>query len=370
MTHSSGDLGEACAHPFSGARWIDVCPRSTACPHLAPTVLLHAGPRYSGAPPAPVLNAAAQSLVLEGAAADIADARGRLARGEFVLEPAQNHGVVTPLAQVVSASMRLIAVEQRGVVRYAPTIEGAAPALRFGSLDPACRERLCTVSEWLDRELAPRVRRAPLDVARIVRRAIDAGDECHARTGAAQAALVEGFTDLPDALAAALAAMPAFALPLLMAAAAAALTAGGGEIEAVGGNGIEFGIRLRGARSWRCASAEPPRGALFAGRDAAVLPAIGDSAVLDFCGLGGQALAAAPDLVEEWREVLPIDALARRAMLVDPVTGLVDPRRVAASRVGPLVNLAMLDREGEQGLVGRGCYEVPVGLFAASPGVR
>lgn len=366
MTHSPDDLGEACARPFSGARWIDVRPRSTACPHLAPTVLLHAGPRYSGAPPAPVLNAAAQALVLEGAAADLAEARGRLARGEFGLEPAQNHGVVTPLAQVVSASMRLIAVEQRGVVRFAPAVEGAPPALRFGSLDSACRERLGTVSEWLDRELAPRVRRAPLDVARIVRRAIDAGDECHARTGTAQAALVEGLTDLPDALAAALAAMPAFVLPLLMAAAAAALIAGGSEIEAVGGNGIEFGIRVRGARTWRCASAEPPRGTLFAGRNAAVLPAIGDSAIVDFCGLGGQALIAAPQLVEEWRAVLPADAVGRRAALIDPVTGMVDARRVAAQGVGPLVNLAMLDGAGEQGLIGRGCYEAPVGLFAAA----
>jgi uncharacterized protein DUF1116 len=366
MTHASGDLGNACAHPFSDACWVDVCPRSTACPHLAPTVLLHAGPRYSGAPPAPVLNTAAQALVLEGAAADLADARGRLARSEFGLEPAQNHGIVTPLAQVVSASMRLVAVEQRGVVRYAPAVEGAAPALRFGSLDPACLKRLETVGEWLDRELAPRVRRAPLDIARIVRRAIDAGDECHARTGAAQAALVEGFTDLPNALAAALAAMPAFALPVLMAAAAAALVAGGSEIEAAGGNGIDFGIRLRGARTWRCASAEPPRGALFAGRAAAVLPAIGDSAVVDFCGLGGQALAAAPELVEEWQAVLPADALERRGALLDPVTGTVDPRRVAAQGVGPLVNLAMLDPAGELGLIGRGCYEVPVGLFAAA----
>ncbi len=101
------------AKPFDGALWVDVLPRRAACPELPPRVLLHAGPPFRGPPPAPVVNAAVQALLFESLAPDESAARELIARGEIQLRPAQDHGIVTPLAQVVSASMLLVAVKQR-----------------------------------------------------------------------------------------------------------------------------------------------------------------------------------------------------------------------------------------------------------------
>jgi len=332
------------AQPFGGAHWFDVLPRTAACPDLAATVLLHAGPPYHGSPPAPVINAAVQALLFEQLAADPASARALLMSGGVQLRPAQDHGVVTPLAQVVSSSMLLIAVKQQGHIGYAPLVEGPAPALRFGCAASDCLRRLRDVSARVDGEVAPLVRRDPVAIADIVRAGIAAGDECHARTSAANEALVAKLYGLGTECAAGLRANPAFVLPILMAAAAAAMRASRSDIEAIGGNGVDFGVRRRGGKAWRQLSAEAPRGTRLAGLDAVdALAAIGDSAVIDFCGLGAQV---------------------GTRDLIDPHSGIIDPGRVTSSTRAPLINLAILDRAGALGLIGRGFYSPPVSLFS------
>jgi hypothetical protein len=352
------------AKPYRGAAWTDVLLRSQACPQISPHVLLHAGPPYRGAAPAPVLQAAMQALLFEGAAPDERAAARLLGEGSFRLEPAQDHGVVTPLAQVVSASMPLLQVESGGLAVWAALVEGPAPALRFGSLSPTCRSALRETGAWVQTVLAPRVRARPLDIGALVAEACGLGDECHARTLAAHAALLRQL-DLPAADAARLDGQAAFVLPLLMAASAAALRIGPGTLFSVGGNGIDFGLRLRDAPQWSQLAAQAPQGPRLAGHEnTGALAAIGDSAVIDFCGLGGQAFAAAPALVAEWQEFLPEDARTRRQHLVHAATGLVDPQCVVRSGLAPLVNLAILDRSGGAGLIGRGVYAVPPDLFA------
>jgi len=352
------------AKPFSDARWFDVVPRAAARPELSALVLLHAGPPYRGTPPAPVVNSAIQALIFEGLAPDAVAARQLLLQGVVELRPAQDHGIVTPLAQVVSTSMLLVAVELRGQIGYAPLIEGPAPALRFGSTAPECVLKLREVGGRVEGRVAPLVRRAPISIAEVIRAAVAAGDECHARTAAANEAAVSLLHGLDSRCAAGLRRNSAFVLSLLMAAAAAALRTHS-DIEAIGGNGVDFGIRRRGAHAWKQSPAEAPRGPHFAGMEAVEpLTAIGDSAVIDFCGLGGQALSAAPLLAAEWRALLPADALTRREAIVDPHSGIVDPGRIVDANLAPLINLAILDRGGFAGLIGRGFYAVPCGLFA------
>jgi hypothetical protein len=352
------------AKPFSGALWFDLLPRTAACPELPVQVLLHAGPPYRGAPPAPVINAAIQALLFEGLAADAGAARDLLLQGKAQLRPAQDYGVVTPLAQVVSASMLLVAVKQQNQICYAPILEGSAPALRFGSAAVQCLQRLRDVGACIDRSVAPIVRREPLAIDKVINIAVAAGDECHARTVAANEALVSRLSGVDADCAAGLRANPAFVLTVIMAAAASALRTSRCDIVAIGGNGIDFGVRRRGDQTWRRMPAEAPRGSHFAGLEAAVpLAAIGDSSVIDFCGLGGQALSAAPLLAAEWNGTLPVDALTRRRQLIDPDTGVVDPARIVRGAVAPLINLAILDRDGTAGLIGRGFYCPPVALF-------
>jgi hypothetical protein len=355
------------AKPFMKARWVDILPRSTACPQLSPQILLHAGPPFRGPPPAPVINAAVQAILFEHLASDRAEARDLIASGSVELRPAQDYRVATPLAQVVSASMLLLAVEQHGETCYAPIIEGAPPALRFGSRSSECLQRLRDLGAWVERRVAPRVRLSPVAIDELIRAAVAQGDECHARTAMANEALIAGLRSLDGAAAGRLRAMPAFVLPLLMAAACTALRAARSGIEAIGGNGIEFGVRRRGEREWRHSRALAPCGLHFGGMEAVrPLGAIGDSAVIDLCGLGGQALAVAPAITLEWRGFLPADAVARRQSLIEPATGIVDAGRVERSGASPLINLAIIDADGVAGLIGRGFYCPALELFATA----
>jgi len=352
------------AAPFSGARWVDVLPRSAALPELPVNVLLHAGPPYRGSPPEPVVNAAVQALLYEGLARDEAGARAMLDNGTVQLVPAQSHRMVTPLAQVVSSSMPVLAVRQQGETIFAPVVEGPAPALRFGSSDPRCREKLALFGAWLMETVAPLVRRQPVPLDQVIEIGLAKGDECHARTTAANNALLSFIDGLDAEGGRKLEANPAFVLPLMMAAAATALYTHRSSIDAIGGNGIEFGVRYRGKEHWHRVTAEAPSGTRFASHDTTIaLPAIGDSAVIDFCGLGGQALDAAPMLAAEWAPLLAHDISFRRAALLDPASGIADPSLILTSRLPLWINLAILDHGGVAGLIGRGLYTPPAVLF-------
>jgi hypothetical protein len=354
------------AKPFGDAVWCDVLRRDVACPGLSDHVLLHAGPPFRSAPPTPVIQSATQAILFEGLAAHVEEARDLILRGRVELRPAQDHGLVTPLAQVVSASMLVVAVKQGDQTGYAPVIEGPAPALRFGSTSPETLQRLRDVTDWVGAAIAPIVRLHPIGLADIVRTALASGDECHGRTGIANQELMKRLTGLDINGTLRLRANPAFVLAILMAAAAAAMQVHQSSIQAIGGNGIDFGIRRRGELAWRQVPASAPRGTRLAGFEtAAALPAIGDSTVIDFCGLGGQALGAAPSLVAEWRDVLPPNATSRHENLVDPTSGIVDPQRILRQSYSPLINLGILDRDGIGGLIGRGIYSPPPGLFLA-----
>lgn len=357
------------ARPFEGASLRDVVLRRDALPDLAPTVLLHAGPPFEGEPPRSVRNACVQALLFEGLAADEAHARAMLSTGAVELRPAQDHGVVTPLAQVVSASMPMAVVGDASHVAWAPLVEGPPPALRFGTEAAEARSRLSAIAEFGLQRLAPLLRAQPVALSSIVLQALAQGDECHARTGAANAALVEAIAGLAADDRAALQSNPGFVLTVLMAAACWRLRHAAHGLAAVGGNGIDFGLRMQGDSRWHRRPSTPPIGTRMPGHaDTEALGAIGDSAVIDFCGLGGQALAAAPALLDEWRNVLPDALVAQRVAVVDPVTGRVDIARVAASGVPPLVDLAILDLQGTHGLIGRGVYRPDVALFVEASG--
>jgi hypothetical protein len=335
------------AQAFSGALWFDVVTRRRACASLPDRVLLHAGPPFRDAPPAPVWNATIQAVLFEGWVSNEHDAQALCASGGVEWQPAQDHGVVTPLAQVVSPSMPLAAVRLGNAVRYGAVLEGAPPALRFGSPAAVCRDRLASLGAQLIGSVAPRLQRNPLSLAEPIRHGIARGDDGHARTAAVNDELFRALALPHGALRDTLSSMAAFALPLLMAAASAALEERQAAVTALGGNGVEFGLRRRADPEWRRTPAAAPRGDRFADCEAIdPLPAIGDSVVVDYCGLGGLN-----------------DAPALRAALLDPQSGIVDIDRVVASAEPPIFNLAILDAAGERGLIGRGTYRPDLALF-------
>ena len=349
------------AAPFADAFWHDLVTRRQALPDLPERTLLHAGPPLRGAVPTAVRNAAVVAALFEGLAGSSAEALELLKQGHLTLAPAQDHGVVTPLAQVVSASMPLIAVGEGAATRYAPLVEGPPPAARFGTLSTDGAARFRHLARLAADHLAPAVRARPLAVEPVVTEALAQGDDCHSRTGALTRALLDRLPGLPEAIRAELANNASFALTPLMAAAAWRLH--DAPITAIGGNGVDFGLRARGASQWRTAPATPPRGTLLPGADEAnALGAIGDSAVIDACGLGGQALGLAPTLLEEWADSLP-DYAARRRPLFEPASGTLDPERILADGRPPIINLAILGRDEASGLIGRGFHQPPLSLF-------
>ena len=56
-------------------------------------------------------------------------------------------------------------------------------------------------------------------------------------------------------------------------------------------------------------------------------------------------------------------ALGLQSRIVAAATGIVDPARVVATGTGPIINLAILDRDGAGAPIGRGIFQPPPALF-------
>lgn len=344
--------------------------------------LLHAGPPLSNAyePPAVLMSSAVMTCLHERWASDADSAEAMVRAGALRWAPAQGRGVVTPLAGVVSAGTPLFEVDDAagsGLRAWAPVSTVGGPDTRMGSRDAGVLQRLALrdlgiAPAWRDELRA----RGPLALYPLARDGLAHGDDLHGRTAAANASLVE-WIDSPQ-LAAQVAAMPLFFLTLWMAACSLALRAAeGGDapslVTRAGGNGEHFGIALAAAPDvWFQLPASPPLGHLAQGVPAgtAVCGAIGDSAVIDALGFGGQRLYSAPEPQQVHGDFLPEGhaGLAER-LLRWPHPGFpaqrvgLDAAAVVRENAAPLVVLAMLAEDGRRGFVGRGIYRPPVALF-------
>jgi len=347
--------------------------------------LLHAGPPLRDArhPPRVLASSIVMTCLHEGWARDAAEAEAMLRDGVLTLSPAQERRCVTPLAAIVSPGMPLFEVGDAagGLPVFAPVSTVGGVDTRMGARDPSLLQRL----QRRDAELAPALREAierdgPMALWPLAAQGLAAGDDLHSRTAGANTALasllkLRGMGAVADDIAA----NPLFFLTLWMAASALMLRAAeGGDMPSLvtraGGNGECFAIALAGrAGQWAVCDAEPPRGALMpsiaAGTEVAA--AIGDSAVIDMLGFGGQRLAHAPEPLGVFRDHLPPDhAESARRLLCAPQPVLpdawplgLDAARVARHQAAPWVMLARLAGDGITGFVGRGIYRPPVTLF-------
>jgi hypothetical protein len=348
--------------------------------------LLHAGPPYEDPcrPPPPVLSSAVLCCLYEGWAASEQDAEHLIATGRVKLVSAQSYGVVTPLAAVISGSTALVEAGDPTGAAWSLLGSGAGPQLRFGSRDPAILDRM----KWRDSILAPALdtalRGEPVDLLALARHGLDNGDDLHARTTAASAALYDVLSArLTDSsIHAMLQQTPLFFLTLWMAAcrlmtSAAAQNADPAStlVVSLAGNGIDVGIQLAGRPSlWHTAAAAAPAGpAINPALKVAAAPLTGDSGVIDIAGFGAQALALAPEPAGAFAAWLPPEWQREQAQLyagshpcfTDLHCGL-DAARVALHRVAPLAAIAMIGADGRAGLLGRGLFAVPQSLFASA----
>jgi len=349
--------------------------------------LLHAGPPFDDPrkPSAPVRSSAILCCLYEGWAKDDVHAERMIERGEVRLECAQSYGVVTPLAAVVSPRTVLVEVADANhpdARAWSLLGSGAGPQIRFGSRDIRILERM----KWRDSVLAPALDQAlaqgPVDLLALARAGFDDGDDLHARTSGATAALRALLARRRDhaEVDAMLAQTPLFFLTLWMAACALMLSAASRDgqsastlVVALAGNGERVGIRLAGAPSrWFTAVAHAPEGPRINSQpQTAAAPLTGDSGVIDAAGFGAQALAFAREPAQAFEPYLPAGWRDRQPRVhtgshpaFGELPGVLDAARVVHEGIAPLAAIAMIGADGYAGLLGRGLYTAPPELFA------
>jgi hypothetical protein len=347
--------------------------------------LLHAGPPFAQPrePCRPVLSSAVLACIYEGWANTEDEAERLIRSGEVTLVSAQSQRCVTPLAAVVSPSTTLIVVEDhaRGVQPvYAPLGTTGGPDLRFGTRDTTILERLAL----RDGEQARMLRAAlteSIALLPIAREAVEQGDDLHNRTSGATTGLVtriRAALGTSNPLLDEIAGTPLYFLTFWMAAAKLMLSAAEQQgtptlIVRMGGNGETFGVSLAGAPdTWTTVAAEAPRGPRLPHADPHAVPigAIGDSAVIDALGFGGQALAFAPEPCAALRPYLtedPAEVARKLLQVVHPEFRAqragIDARAIVRTRTVPIVTLGMVEASGTHGLLGRGVFRPPLALF-------
>ncbi len=353
---------------------------------LPENLLLHAGPAFPDPQSitTPILNSARVAAVYEGLARDFDQARGMILAGEIRLEPAQDHGVVVPLAAVISASMPLHSVYDawRGDIRcFAPINGGPRPSLRLGLCDQAVLDHI----RWLNTKVRDALQNGigeGIGLVAMAAAGLRAGDDCHGFTPTAGAVLAHEIhtrnrhainSDVSDFLHAS----PSLFLNLWMAATkvmmrAAEGVAGSGMITAAGGNGLDTGIQVSGRPGqWLTAPATPPKGDLGDRPTTRALGAIGDSAIVDCFGLGAMAFAHSPAQQSAMADYLPSnhDALTKALGIgTHPYFHDMDLKfgcsthKAAAFGQGPVVSLGIIDRDGKAGRIGGGIHALPLDL--------
>lgn len=366
-----GSLNSGMHTKFDGISLKGVCLLREALPSLQGLTVLHAGPPFVKACiPAAVRNATIHALLYEGQAATPDQAANLIDSGKVDFQPAQDWGVVTPLAQVVSPSMPVFVIGDGTSQMYAPIVEGAPTGIRFGSPEPECLENLRQHARFAAMELGPQLKKSPVKISEIINTALAEGNDCHTLTDRANAALLEQVDGLSNEYRRLLENSPGFVLPVVMGAAGWLLRFGprapdsAEHIVAAGGNGLQFGIKLSGQMHWSTVPAHPPVGKRFPHHEGRpVLGAIGDSAVIDFCGLGGQALGHAPSLVSDWQALLPEDWSSRPGHVLALDSGIVSVQRVVEQHTVPIVNLALVSADDAGGILGKGFYQPDLSLF-------
>ena len=367
-------------------------------PGLEGHLILHAGPPVEWAAMCGPQRLAVQgACVLEGWADDLDDAAAILGDGEVALAPAHAHGAAGAMTGVISPSMAVWAVrdEAGGAEAWSPFCDGPGESLWLGVGSPAAVARQRLMAEAIAPGFAAALEaRGPVDVFGLCSQALAMGDDCHMRHRAATMLLMrELLPAMAEAAPAAvlptarlLAGNGHFALTLTIAAGRAALAGvlglrGASLVSFVSRNGTEAAVMLAGLPGrWFTAPAPLVGDALyrpgFSVADAA--PDIGDSALIECCGLGAAASAASPTVAAFLGGGLA-DAIARtRAMgdiclarserfLIPALDGEgtplgVDARACLDLGETPLINTGILHRT-EGGQIGAGVARTPLGAI-------
>jgi len=380
---------------------IDMDLAKNVIPGMTPQTILHSGPPLQWTDMCgPMKGAVIGALMFEGMATDADEAKELAASGKIRFSPCHNHGAVGPMAGVISASMPVSVVENRGFGNrsFCTVNEGLGKVLRFGSYDREVIDRL----KWIAEELFPAMRAiltlsGGIDLKNIIAQALHMGDECHNRNKAGTSLFVRAVapyllqSDVPRQVAARVLEFirdnDHYFLNLSMPACKASLDAANGIpfssiVTAMARNGVEFGIRISGAseNQWFTGPAQMLEGLLFPGfQDANANPDLGDSAITETMGLGGFAMAGSPAIVQFVGGSID-DAVAYTTKMYDvtwkehpgfsiPTLNFrgnpvgIDVCKVVQTGELPIINSGIAHKEAGIGQIGAGLVHPPMTCF-------
>jgi hypothetical protein len=340
------------------------------------------------------------AMLYEGWARTPEEAAERLARGEVEFVPNHDIRAVGPMSGAISPSMPVFVVRNatHGNLAYTNFSEGIGRVLRFGAYGPDVIERL----KWIAAVIAPAIKTAlagipgGVDLKAIQSQALLMGDEVHSRNAAATAlfhmaiggALAGSSFDRAKAREALdfIAATSQFFLNLSMVASKAIMDAthgveGASIVTAIARNGVTTAIRVSGLGGrWFESPSDMPIGLFFPGfKQEDANADLGDSAICETAGYGGQSLAASPALVqlvggsvaqavEYSREMYhvtwtrnPVMSLPNLEFAGGPAG--IDVRKVVDTGIRPVVTTGIAHKQAGVGQIGAGIVRVPMACF-------
>jgi Protein of unknown function (DUF1116) len=375
---------------------VDVRAARDVVSELNDRALLHCGPAIDWPDVCDPLRRSMRAAVVAEGWADHVDGSDRLlSRGDIELAPANEHGMVVPMASAIGPSAPAYVVADGETSAFAPVSQGPGDVAWFGRETPAAIERLRFLRDVAGPVLGRIVRRTePLDVFALAAQGIQMGDDLHLRTQATTNLLAR--TWLPElvaiggrqgvATARFLSGNHLFFLTIAMAAAKAVTSWAekvpqASIVTTMARNGTTFGIKPAGSDRWSTAAAPPVQEAMYNPGQGPLTsaPDIGDSAVLELVGLGGAAAAGSPAVAafvggtmgdarratEQMVEICAAESSRFKLPAMDfrgtPVG--VDLRRVVELGITPKVTTGILHVSDGSGQVGAGVATAPLECF-------
>lgn len=382
--------------------WVGVRPAIECVPDMREGLILHSGPEIEWDEMSETQRQGGINGVLfEGYAKTREDAEHLLKTGEITFASGNDYHIVVPGSGIATPSMVMNIVEDRnsGVRGFCAPFEGPnrGGLAGWGVYNEAIDKHLYNMSDVIGPAITRMLEEAGgMALKRIMVRGVEMGDELHSRQDACGLILTNELAkmifdtksmndDEKRQVMDLIFGTVRFFHPLGMASAMSGLEAArhvpySTVVTAMEGNGVTYGIKVAGlGNQWFTAPAPRLEGEYVAAdiKVEDVLPWIGDSCMLEACGLGGSAAAAAPAVMRSqglsWMDGIERSRLTEEITLARHESYLVpaldyqgtplgiDIRKVLRTGIEPVIHGGIISKSGKR--LGAGVAHVPMKCF-------
>ena len=382
--------------------WVGVRPAIECVPDMREGLILHSGPEIEWDDMSETQRQGGINGVLfEGYAKTREDAEHLLKTGEITFASGNDYHIVVPGSGIATPSMVMNIVEDRnsGVRGFCAPFEGPnrGGLAGWGVYNEAIDKHLHNMSDVIGPAITRMLEEAGgMALKRIMVRGVEMGDELHSRQDACGLILTNELAkmifdtksmndDEKRQVMDLIFGTVRFFHPLGMASAMSGLEAArhvpySTVVTAMEGNGVTYGIKVAGlGNQWFTAPAPRLEGEYVAAdiKVEDVLPWIGDSCMLEACGLGGSAAAAAPAVMRSqglsWMDGIERSRLTEEITLARHESYLVpaldyqgtplgiDIRKVLRTGIEPVIHGGIISKSGKR--LGAGVAHVPMKCF-------